>query len=86
MKIPNKKEFQQTVSSQSSAIEFKDFIKLYKDYTKEKLPLLVNFKPSDDPLRFRKNLLDSVSEKINKTDKKIEEKKAQYDLDRQTDS
>ena len=86
MKIPNKKEFQQTVSSQSSGIEFKDFIKLYKDYTKEKLPLLVNFKPSDDSLRFRKNLLDSVSEKINKTDKKIEKKKVQYDLDRQTDS
>ena len=75
MKIPNKKEFQQTVSSQSSGIEFKDFIKLYKDYTKEKLPLLVNFKPSDDSLRFRKNLLDSVSEKINKTDKKKEKKK-----------
>ena len=46
----------------------------------------MNFKTSDDPFRFRKNLLDSVSEKINKTDKKIEEKKAQYDLDRQTDS
>ena len=86
MKIPNKKEFQQTVSSRSSGIEFKDFIKLYKDYTKEKLSLLVNFKTSDDPFRFRKNLLDSVSEKINKTDKKIEEKKAQYNLDRQTDS
>ena len=47
----------------------------------------MNFKPSDDPLRFRKNLLDSVSEKINKTDKKKEKKKrVQYDLDRQTDS
>ena len=86
MKIPNKKEFQQTVSSRSSGIEFKDFIKLYKDYTKEKLSLLVNFKTSDDPFRFRKNLLDSVSEKINKTDKKKEKKKVQYDLDRQTDS
>ena len=86
MKIPNKKEFQQIVLSRWSGIEFKDFIKLYKDYTKEKLSLLVNFKTSDDPFRFRKNLLDSVSEKINKTDKKIEEKKAQYDLDRQTDS
>ena len=86
MKIPNKKEFQQIVLSRWSGIEFKDLIKLYKDYTKEKLSLLVNFKTSDDPFRFRKNLLDSVSEKINKTDKKIEEKKAQYDLDRQTDS
>ena len=46
----------------------------------------MNFKTSDDPFRFRKNLLDSVSEKINKTDKKIEKKKVQYDLDRQTDS
>ena len=31
MKMPNKREFQQIVSD----IEFKDFMKLYKDYTKE---------------------------------------------------
>ena len=34
-KIPNKRELQQIASNHSSDIEFKDFIKLYKDYTKE---------------------------------------------------
>ena len=34
MKIPNKRESQQiSVSNHSSATGFKDFIKLYKDYT-----------------------------------------------------
>ena len=35
MKIPNKREFQQIASSHSPDIDFKDFMKLYKDYTKE---------------------------------------------------
>ena len=37
----------------------KDFIKIYKKYTKEPYSFLVNDTtlPSDDPLRFRKNLL-----------------------------
>ena len=40
MKIPNKRELQQIASNHSSGIEFKDFMKLYKDSTKE--PFLVN--------------------------------------------
>ena len=46
MKIPNKRAL-------------KDFIKIYKKYTKEPYYFLVNDTtlPSDDPLRFRKNLL-----------------------------
>ena len=35
MKIPNKNELQQITSSHSSDINFKDFMKLYKDYTNE---------------------------------------------------
>ena len=35
MKIPNKRELQQIASNHSSHNEFKDFMKLYKDYTKE---------------------------------------------------
>ena len=34
MKIPNKRELQQIASNLSSDIDFKDFMKLYKDYTK----------------------------------------------------
>ena len=59
MKIPNKKELQQKVSNHSSDIEFKDFVKLYKDYTKEPFSFLVSdtILSSDDPLSFRKNLI-----------------------------
>ena len=59
MKIPNKRELEQIASSHLSDIDFKDFMKLYKDYTKEPYSFLVNetFLSSDDPLRFRKNLL-----------------------------
>ena len=59
MKIPNKRELQQIALNHSSNIDFKDFIKIYKSYTKEPYFFLVNDTtlPSDDPLRFRKNLL-----------------------------
>ena len=59
MKIPNKRELQQIASNHSSDIDFKDFMKLYKDYTKEPYSFLVNDTTlsSDNPLRFRKNLL-----------------------------
>ena len=42
MKILNKRELQQIASSHSSDIDFKDFMKLYKDYTKEPHSFLVN--------------------------------------------
>ena len=59
MKIPNKRELQQIVLNHSSDIDFKDFMKIYKKYTKEPYSFLVNDTtlPSDDPLKFRKNLL-----------------------------
>ena len=59
MKIPNKREIQQIASIHSSDIEFKDFMKPYKDYAKEPLSFLLNDTtlPSNNPLRFRENLL-----------------------------
>ena len=59
MKIPHKRELQQIALNHSSDIDFKDFMKIYKKYTKEPYSFLVNDTtlPSDDPLRFRKNLL-----------------------------
>ena len=59
MKIPNKRETQQIALNHSSNIDFKDFMKIYKKYTKEPSSFLVNDTtlPLDDPLRFRKNLL-----------------------------
>ena len=59
MKIPNKRELQQITLNHSSNIDFKDFMKIYKKGTKEPYFFLVNDTTlsSDDPLRFRKNLL-----------------------------
>ena len=56
MKILNKRELEQIASNRSPDIDFKDFIKLYKVYTKEPYSFLVN-ETSDNPLRFRKNFL-----------------------------
>ena len=59
MKIPNKRELQQIALNHSSGIDFKDFMKIYKKCITELYLFLVNDTtlPSDDPLRFRKNLL-----------------------------
>ena len=59
MKIPNKRELQQIALNHSSDIDFKDFMKIYKKYTKEPYSFLVNDTTlrSDDPLKFRMNLL-----------------------------
>ena len=59
MKIPNKRELQQIALNHSTEIDFKDFMNIYKKRTTEPYSLLVNDTtlPSDDPLRFRKNLL-----------------------------
>ena len=59
MKIPNKRELQQIVLNHSSDIEFKDFMKVYKNALKNHTLFLVNdiTLPSDDTLWLRKNLL-----------------------------
>ena len=59
MKIPNKRELQHIALNRSSDIDFKDFMKIYMKCTAEPYSFLVNDTtlPSDDPLRFRKNLL-----------------------------
>ena len=59
LKIPNKRELQQIALNHSSDIDFIDFMKIYKKCTAKPYSFLVNDTtlPSDDPLRFRKNLL-----------------------------
>ena len=42
MKTPNKEVLQQLASNHLYDIEFKDFMKLYKDYTKGTFSFLVN--------------------------------------------
>ena len=58
MKIPNKRELKQVAWNHSSDIDYKDFIKIYKKCIDKPYSFLVcdNTLPSDDPLRYRKNL------------------------------
>ena len=58
MKILNKRELQQIALNHSSDIDFKDFMKIYKECTKEPYSFLVNDTtlPLSYPLRFRHNL------------------------------
>ena len=58
-KIPHKRELQQIALNHSSDVDFKDFMNIYKKCTTEPYSFSVNDTtlPSDDPLRFRKNLL-----------------------------
>ena len=59
MKIPNKREIQQIASNHLPGIDFKDFMKFYKDYSKEPYLFLVNDMtlPTGNPLWFRDHLL-----------------------------
>ena len=57
-KIPNKRELQQIAIKHSSNINTKDFPNIYWKYTVEPYSFLVDdiMFPSNNPLRFRKNL------------------------------
>ena len=60
MKIPNKKELQQTASNHLSDIDFQDFLNLYKKCTAKPYPFLVinTTLASDNSPHLRKNLLE----------------------------
>ena len=62
MKIPHKQELQQITFNHLSDIDFRDFMNLYKKCTAKPLSFLVidaNL-ASDNPLRFRNNLLEKI--------------------------
>ena len=84
MKIPNKKELRQIALHHSSDIDFKDFIKVYKKCTAEPYSFLVNDAtlPSDDSLRFRKNL-KIIYNKIMTLEDQIRDEKLQYEINRE---
>ena len=58
MKIPNKRGIQQIALNHSSDIDFKDFVKIYKNVQQNHFLFLVKDAtlPSDNLLKFRKNL------------------------------
>ena len=62
MKINNKRELQNIAINHSADIDYKDFIKNYRECTKEPYNFLtIDTKlPSSNLLRFRKKLLDTL--------------------------
>ena len=57
MKIQSRKELQNIAQENSGDIDFKDFLKTYKDYTSEPYSCMIinTTVPSGNPMRFRKN-------------------------------
>ena len=62
MKVNNKRELQNIAINHSADIDYKDFIKIYKEYTKEPYNCLTidTTLPSTNTLIFRTNLFDTL--------------------------
>ena len=62
MRINNRKELQNIAINHSADIDYKEFIKICREYTKEPYNVLTidTTLPSSNPLRFRKNLFDTL--------------------------
>ena len=62
MKVNNRKELQNIAINYSADIDYKDFIKIYRECTKEPYNFLTIYTtlPSTNTLRFRKNLFDTL--------------------------
>ena len=63
MKTNNKKELQNIAINHSADIDYKDFVKIYWEFTKKLYSFLTinTMLPASDPLRFRKELLLSYN-------------------------
>ena len=61
-KINNKKELQNIAFNDFADIDYKDFMKIYRECSKEHFNFLTidTTLPASDPLRFRKNLFESL--------------------------
>ena len=67
LKINNKRELQNIAINHSTDIDYEDFIKIYRECTKEPFNVLTidTTLPASNPLRFRKNLFDSYKNDSN---------------------
>ena len=70
MKINNRRELQNIAINHSSDIDYNNFKKIYKEYTKEPYNFLMKDTtlPASNPLRFRKKLFDSYKNDSNWSD------------------
>ena len=62
MKVNNRKELQNITINRSADIDYKDFIKIYRECTKEPYNFLTMHTtlPSTNTLRFREHLFDTL--------------------------
>ena len=62
MKINNRRELQNIAVNHSADFYYKDFVKIYRECTKEPYNFLTidTSLPASDPLRFRKNLFECL--------------------------
>ena len=60
-KVNNKRELQNIAFNRSADINYKDFLKIYRNCTKEPYSFLTinTTLPTNDPMRFRMNFSDS---------------------------
>ena len=61
MKIHNKRKLQQIAINHSADIDYKDFLKIYKNFPEEPYSFFTidTTLPADDVMRLRKSFLDS---------------------------
>ena len=67
MKINSKRELQNIAINHSTDIDYKDFVKIYRECTKKLYSFLTidTMLPASDPLRFRENLFKSYKNDSN---------------------
>ena len=67
MKINNKKKLENIAINHSADIDYQDFKKIYRECTKEPYNVLTidTTLPASNPLRFRKNLIDTYKNDSN---------------------
>ena len=67
MKINNRKELHNIAINNSADIDYQDFMKIYRECTKEPFNFLTidTTLPANDSLRFRKNIFDSYKNDSN---------------------
>ena len=69
MKINNRKELQNIAINHSADIDYNDFVRIYREYTRKPYFLTIDTTlPAIDSLRFRKKLLPSYKNDSNLLD------------------
>ena len=69
LKINNKRELQNIALNYSADIDYKDFVKIYRECTKKpySFMLIDTMLPASDSLRLRKNLFQSYKNDSNRS-------------------